>query len=88
MGGVFFAGETANGFVALPLQSVVILWDKEGNPIGRLNDVKKLYDSPTTGVTNNENGVLLPGGGLLTLTRRERADKSTYELVVFRVDGF
>lgn len=88
MGGVFFAGETANGFVALPLQSTVILWDKEGNPIGRLNDVKKLYDSPTTGVAANEDGVLLPGGGLLTLTRRERADKSTYELVVFRVDGF
>ena len=51
-------------------------------------NVKRLYDSPTTGVTNNENGVLLPDGGLLTLTRRERADKSTYELVVFRVDGF
>lgn len=60
----------------------------DGGGIGRLNDVKRLYDSPTTGVTNNENGVLLPDGGLLTLTRRERADKSTYELVVFRVDGF
>gem|GEM_PF-2280653 len=90
MGSVYFAGETASGFVALPLQSVAMLWDKEGSLIACLkeSEKKKLYDIPAPTPTNNVGGALLPDGGLLTLTRRERGDKSTYELVVFRVDGF
>ena len=86
MGGVFFAAETANGYVALPLQSSVMVWDKDGNSLG-CEGPRAFYEGKS-GVGGNVGGFLLDPDTVLSLIIRERPDMSSEELLVFRLSGF